>query len=107
MNKQQLIKEIHKIVGEHCFDRLQVQDGWFNWLWLEKQINELDEPSREQCKNIAHDAQFICSVCNCGINAPNRCLVDLSNEGDNGDYAYNANYCPNCGSKIKREKKDE
>lgn len=65
-------------------------------------VEQLIEPSQEECEIIETErndyvSDFKCSKCKTSfdlfrwINAPNT----------------KVNYCPNCGAKIKREKKDE
>ncbi len=122
MNKQELIEIIIKNIddiGAYALgvDALLAQ----GILGLRNQVNglkeKLDEPSREECRLIANEYN-VCSCCDYNMNSLIKEIVvgcDTEDFCDCGRAAVHQvfwtdkymNYCPNCGSKIKRNVKEQ
>lgn len=126
MNKQELITKIKyrvKLFKEKSKDTNSLD--WSNYedlyIYLESDVlpllEELNEPSREECRLIANEYN-VCSCCSYNMNNLIEEIVvgcDTEDFCDCGRAVVHQifwtdkymNYCPNCGAKIKRGKSDE
>ena len=103
MNKQELIDKIKDLREEGESDLRTV-------IYFAEQ---LDEPSREECRLVANEYN-ICSCCNYNMNNLIKEIVvgcDLEDCECGRAVVHQTfwtdkymNYCPNCGTKIKRGK---
>jgi hypothetical protein len=104
MNKQELIDKIEDLREEGESDLRTV-------IYFAKQ---LDEPSMEECELISNEY----NICNCCSYNLNNLIKEIVVGCDNDDFECGGavvhqvfwtdkymNYCPNCGAKIKKEKK--
>jgi hypothetical protein len=121
MNKQEFIKilnQYQKQNKEHGAD-MEFNKGYYTILNAIVELAEqLDEPSREECRLVANEYN-ICSCCDYNMN---NLIKDIVTGCDKDECDYDCdgavvhqifwtskymNYCPNCGAKIKKEKRDE
>lgn len=100
MNKQELIEELNK-TNSICGIEINAQQKQA-LRYAAIRMEQLDETNREESKFIYANT-FLptvkCSKC--------KMFYNLISECDSNNQPTNFKFCPNCGAKINKEKKDE
>ncbi len=116
MNKQELIKQLKEmqVLMDKSFDDDKLT-GRYNEEAANRSHNaysyaimvseQLDEPSREECEIFGlSGCEVECLNCNHIFTAETLTFDEEYVPPDDGYESYTANYCPNCGAKIRKEK---